>query len=151
MDKNQNRFMVEALKEAQKAYDLGEVPIGAVVVRNGEIISRGHNMVEHHNNPTAHAEIIALRDATYVVGKWRLSDCAMYVTVEPCSMCAGALVWARIDRLYIGAMDKKAGACGSVFDIVDTPKLNHRIIVETGIMEEECSAIIQKFFQDLRV
>ena len=137
--------------EAKKAFDIGEVPIGAVIVRDGEILSKGHNLTEFAKDPTAHAELIAIREAASKLGSPRLTGCSMYVTVEPCSMCAGALLWARIEKLYIGAMDKKAGACGSVFDIVDSPKLNHRIVVETGIMEEECVEIIQRFFRNLRI
>ena len=143
--------MNEALAEARHAFDIGEVPIGAVIVKDGEIIARGHNLTETQKDPTAHAEMIAIREATERLGSTRLTGCSMYVTVEPCSMCAGALVWARMEKLYIGTMDKKAGACGSVFDIVDNPKLNHRIIVEAGIMEEECKAIMQEFFRDLRI
>ena len=151
MDKYENKFMIEALAEAKKAFDKGEVPVGAVIVRRGEVIARGHNLVETTNDPTAHAEMIALKEASSKLENTRLTDCAMYVTVEPCSMCAGALVWARIDRLYIGTMDKKAGGCGSVFDIVDSPKLNHRIVVEAGIMENECTELMKSFFKELRI
>ncbi len=145
-----NKFMAEALKEAEKAYEKGEVPIGAVIVRNGEIISRAHNLTEANSDPTAHAEILAIREAASKLATSRLNGCSMYVTVEPCSMCAGALVWSRIERLFIGTMDRKAGACGSIFDIVDSPKLNHRIEVQTGIMEESCKEIMQRFFRELR-
>ena len=146
-----DKFMKAALVEAKKAFDIGEVPIGAVIVRDGEILSKGHNLTEFAKDPTAHAELIAIREAASKLRTPRLAGCSMYVTVEPCSMCAGALLWARIEKLYIGAMDKKAGACGSVFDIVDSPKLNHRIVVETGIMEEECVEIMQRFFRNLRI
>ena len=142
--------MTEALVEARHAFDIGEVPIGAVIVKDGEIIARAHNLTETENDPTAHAETLAIREASSKLGSARLSGCQMYVTVEPCSMCAGALVWARIEKLYIGTMDRKAGACGSVFDIVDSPKLNHRLEVETGIMEDECKELMQKFFRQLR-
>lgn len=142
--------MTEALVEAKHAFDIGEVPIGAVIVKDGEIIARAHNLTETENDPTAHAETLAIREASSKLGSARLSGCQMYVTVEPCSMCAGALVWARIEKLYIGTMDRKAGACGSVFDIVDSPKLNHRLEVETGIMEDECKELMQKFFRQLR-
>lgn len=145
-----NKYMTEALVEAKHAFDIGEVPIGAVIVKDGEIIARAHNLTETENDPTAHAETLAIREASSKLGSARLSGCQMYVTVEPCSMCAGALVWARIEKLYIGTMDRKAGACGSVFDIVDSPKLNHRLEVETGIMEDECKELIQKFFRQLR-
>lgn len=143
--------MNEALKEALKAYDKGEVPVGAVIVRDGEIIGRGHNLTETGNDPTLHAEMIAIREAAKKLGGWRLTDCSMYVTLEPCSMCAGALVWSRMEKLFIGAMDPKAGACGSVLDIVRNEKLNHRIEIETGIMEEECSELIKRFFRELRI
>lgn len=145
-----NKFMEEALKEAAIAFELGEVPIGAVIEKDGQIIARGHNLTETLKDPTAHAEMIALREAARVLGGWRLLGCNLYVTIEPCSMCAGAMVWSRIDNLYIGAMDPKAGACGSVFQIPCCDKLNHQINVETGIMEEECSSIMREFFVRLR-
>lgn len=145
-----NKFMEEALKEAAIAFELGEVPIGAVIEKDGQIIARGHNLTETLKDPTAHAEMIALREAARELGGWRLLGCNLYVTIEPCSMCAGAMVWSRIDNLYIGAMDPKAGACGSVFQIPCCDKLNHQINVETGIMEEECSSIMREFFVRLR-
>ena len=144
------KFMKAALDEAAEAGRLGEIPIGAVVVRNGEIIASAHNLTETLKDPTAHAEMLAIRKAAGVLGGWRLTGCDMYVTIEPCSMCAGALVWARIENLYIGAMDPKAGACGSVFDIVRSDRLNHRIDVHTGIMEEECRKVVRDFFSGLR-
>lgn len=131
--------MIEALGEAEKAFAIGEIPIGAVIEKDGQIVGRGHNLTESMKDPTAHAEMMAIRQAARNLGGWRLIGCNLYVTVEPCTMCAGAMVWARIDNLYIGAMDPKAGACGSVFNIVSDDRLNHRINVETGIMEEECS------------
>ncbi len=142
--------MKEAIEEAKKAAKLGEIPIGAIIVKDGDIIGRGHNMTQTNNDPTAHAEMIAIRNATKTIGGWRLIGCEMYVTIEPCSMCAGALVWSRISKLYIGAMDIKAGACGSVFNIVDDDRLNHRIAVEIGLMEDECSSLISDFFRKLR-
>ncbi|MGN0733584.1 MAG: tRNA adenosine(34) deaminase TadA [Emergencia sp.] len=142
--------MKEALIEARKAYELGEVPIGAVVVKDGQVIARGHNLTETSKDPTAHAEMIAIRAAAKTLGGWRLPGCSLYVTVEPCSMCTGAMVWARIENLYIGAMDPKAGACGSVFNIAEEDRLNHRIHVERGILEEECSSIMKEFFRELR-
>ena len=145
-----NKYMQEALKEAEKAALEGEVPVGAVIVKDGEIIARGHNQNESLKDPTAHAEVMALRQAGAVLGGWRLPGCEMYVTVEPCSMCAGAIVWARIQKLYIGAMDPKAGACGSVFNIPQEQKLNHYVEIETGIMEQECSRIMKDFFKKLR-
>lgn len=142
--------MKEALKEAQKAAEMGEIPVGAVIVKDGEIISRGHNLTETTNDPTAHAEIIAIREASKVLGGWRLIGCDMYVTMEPCSMCAGALVWSRIEHLYIGADDPKTGACGSVFNIVQDERLNHQIAVDRGIMAEESSQLVREFFRNLR-
>lgn len=142
--------MKEALIEARKAFELGEVPIGAVIVKDGQVIARGHNLTETAKDPTAHAEMIAIRQAAEVLGGWRLPGCSMYVTVEPCSMCAGAMVWSRIENLYIGAMDPKAGACGSVFNIAEEDRLNHRIHVERGILEDECSNIMKEFFRQLR-
>lgn len=147
---NKYKFMKEALQEAACAGELGEVPIGAVIVRDGEIISRGHNLTETFGDPTAHAEILAVRNAAQKLGGWRLSGCEMYVTCEPCSMCAGALVWSRIDKLYIGTMDPKAGACGSVLNIVQEDRFNHSLVVETGILEDECSQILKAFFVKLR-
>lgn len=142
--------MFEALKEAKKAAEIGEIPIGAIIEKDGEIIARGHNLNETTKDPTAHAEMIAIRQAAKALGGWRLTGCNMYVTMEPCSMCAGALVWSRIDKLYIGAMDPKSGACGSVFNIVQEKKLNHFIEIESGIMEKECQEIVKGFFKDLR-
>lgn len=145
-----DKFMKEALIEARKAYDLGEIPIGAVVVRDGQVIARGHNLTETTKDPTAHAEMIAIREAARFLGGWRLVGCSMYVTVEPCSMCTGAMIWSRIENLYIGTMDPKAGACGSVFNIAEEDRLNHRINVERGILGEECSSIMKEFFKELR-
>ena len=142
--------MEEALQEAKKAAAMGEIPVGAVIVKDGEIIARGHNRTETDRDPTAHAEMIAIREAAGKLGGWRLPGCTMYVTLEPCSMCAGAIVWARIQRLVIGTMDPKAGACGSVFNIVQEPRLNHCVEVETGCMQELCAGLIKGFFRDLR-
>lgn len=144
-------FMAEALVEAQKAFELGEIPIGAVIERDGVIIGRGHNLTETTKDPTAHAEMIAIREAAKTLGGWRLIGCNMYVTCEPCSMCAGAMIWARLQKVYIGTMDPKSGACGSVFNIPSEKKLNHQVETETGIMQEECSAIMKKFFKELRI
>lgn len=144
------KYMEEALNEAKKAYELGEVPIGAVIEKDGVIIGRGHNMTETAKDPTAHAEMIALRQASQTLGGWRLIGCNMYVTTEPCSMCAGAIVWARIEKLYIGTMDPKGGACGSVFNIPQEPRLNHYVEIETGIMQQECQDILKTFFRELR-
>ena len=149
--------MLEALKEAEKAREKGEIPIGAVIVKDGEIIGRGHNLTETEKDPTAHAEIVAIRQAGRKLGETlgcrRLTGCSMYVTVEPCSMCAGAIVWARIEKLYIGTMDPKAGGCGSVFNIVQEQKLNHQVEVfeiEEGSTKTRCQEIVRDFFRELR-
>ena len=144
------KFMEEAYIEAQAAAAEGEVPIGAVIVRDGEIIARAHNRTEQDKDPTAHAEMLAIREAAAVLGGWRLTGCSMFVTAEPCSMCAGAIVWARIEKLYIGTMDPKAGACGSVFNIPQDERLNHYVEIETGLMGEECSGLLKVFFRNLR-
>lgn len=142
--------MQAALEEAKKAAALGEIPIGAVIVKDGAIIARGHNETETRKDPTAHAEMIAIRAAAKALGGWRLLGCQMFVTAEPCSMCAGAIVWARIEKLYIGTMDSKSGACGSVFNIPQEKKLNHFTEIEIGLMQEECSCIMKDFFKQLR-
>ena len=142
--------MIDALAEAEKAMELGEIPIGAVIVKDGIIVGRGHNLTETSKDPTAHAEMIAIREAAKTLGGWRLLGCSMYVTCEPCAMCAGAMVWARLDKVYIGTMDPKAGACGSIFNIPGEQRLNHQIEIETGIMQEECSSIMKAFFKKLR-
>ncbi|MFH1656133.1 MAG: tRNA adenosine(34) deaminase TadA [Candidatus Omnitrophota bacterium] len=150
MIKNDILFMKEALKEAREAFEKDEVPVGAVVVHKGKIIARAHNQVELLGDPTAHAEMIALTQATnYLRSKW-LNDSTLYVTIEPCSMCAGALVLARIKSIYFGANDPKTGACGSVVNIIDNKKLNHRISVKRGILEEECSLLLTEFFKNKR-
>lgn len=150
MESADERFMREALSEASTAYGLGEVPVGAVIVREGEVIARGHNLTETKKDPTMHAEMNAIREASSKLGGWRLPGCVMYVTVEPCSMCAGALVWSRMERLVIGTDDPKAGACGSVFNIVEEEKLNHRMEVKRGVLASECAALIRDFFRKLR-
>ena len=149
MDKNK-AFMAEALKEAALAAEMGEVPIGAVIVRGDEIIAAAHNLVETSKDPTAHADMLAIRQAAERLGGWRLTGCHMYVTVEPCSMCAGAIVWARIEKLFIGTDDPKGGACGSIFNIPQEKKLNHYTEIETGLLREECSEIMKTFFKKLR-
>ena len=143
--------MREALKEAEIAFSLGEVPVGCVIVRDDEIIARGHNMTETLKDPTVHAEMNALREAAEKLGGWRLPGCSVYVTFEPCAMCAGAMVWARIEELYIGTDDPKAGACGSVLNVAANDDLNHQIRVERGILREECSGIMKRFFRELRI
>ena len=143
-------FMREALNEAGQAAAAGEVPVGAVVVRDGEIISRAHNMVETSRSSSAHAEMLALDAAEDKLGAKWLTGCTVYVTLEPCSMCAGAMVLARIERLVIGAMDPKAGACGSVCNIAANDSLNHRIDITAGVLREECSRQLRDFFRAKR-
>ena len=143
-------WMKQALAEARRAADLGEVPIGAVVVRDGEVVGRGHNRREVDGDPLAHAELLALREAARRVGGWRLSGCTMVVTLEPCPMCAGALVASRIDRLVYGAADPKAGYCGSLGNLVQDARLNHRLEVSSGVLAEESAALLRGFFSSLR-
>ena len=147
---SKEKFMKEALKEAKKAYEKLEVPVGAVIVKDGKIIARGHNLKETKKDTTRHAEIIAIEKASKKLGAWRLLDCEMYVTLEPCSMCAGAMINARIKKLYIGALDEKTGAAGSVFNLFEDYKFNHNVEVEQGIMKDECEKILKDFFKDLR-
>ena len=144
------KFMKAAVKQAQKAESIGEVPIGCVIVREGKVIARGYNRRMTDKSTLAHAEITAIRKACRKAGDWRLEDCTLYVTLEPCSMCAGAIVWARIERLVIGTMDPKGGACGSVFNIVQEPKLNHHVEVATGRMQKTCSDLMKSYSKDLR-
>ena len=139
-------FMAEALEEARQAAEVGEVPVGAVVVHRGQVIARAHNRRELDGDPTAHAEILALRDAAEQLGSWRLEGCTLYVTLEPCFMCAGAVVNSRIDRLVFGATDPKAGAVGSLADVPGDPRLNHRPQVEGGVLAEDCGRVLKEFF-----
>ncbi len=143
-------WMELAFREAEKAYEKGEVPIGAVVVHNGRVIGRGHNQVETLQDPTAHAEIIAITAAADFLGSRRLLDTTLYVTLEPCAMCAGAIVLARIPRVVYGASDPKAGACGTLYEICSDPRLNHRAEVIRGVLENKCSLILTDFFRRLR-
>lgn len=143
-------FMKEALKEAKKAYKKDETPVGAVIVKDGVIIARGHNEKELKNDPTLHAEISAIRKACKKLNTWRLNECDMYVTLEPCAMCAGAIIQARVGRLFIGTSDPKAGAVGSVVDILGVEKFNHKVDVSYGLLMEECSKILKDFFKELR-
>lgn len=143
-------FMQAALDEARLAGAEGEVPIGAVVVREGEIVAWGQNRVLRDVDPSAHAEMVALRAAAKAVGNYRLSGCTLYVTLEPCAMCAGALIHARLDRLVYAAADPKAGACGSVLEVLNHPRLNHKMIVEQGILEEEAAELLRSFFRERR-
>lgn len=143
-------FMSEALLEAKKAYSIYEIPIGAIIVYKDKIIARGYNKVENSNNPLKHAELIAIENASKYLSSWRLLDCEMYVTLEPCAMCAGAIINSRIRKVYIGALDKKRGCCGSNINILKTDFLNHNVEYETGILGKECSDILSSFFKKLR-
>ena len=144
------KFMKEAITQAKKAYDKEEIPVGAVIVKDGKIIARGYNKKEEKKDTTQHAEIIAIQKASRKIGAWRLQDCEMYVTLEPCAMCTGALIQARLKRVYIGTMDPKTGACGSVLNLLEDYKFNHKVEVETNIMQKECEKILKDFFKYLR-
>jgi tRNA(adenine34) deaminase len=143
-------WMQHAMAEAKAAQDHGEVPVGAVIVKSGELIATGQNRNLRDNDPTAHAEIVALRAAGKSLGNHRLPDCEMYVTIEPCAMCGGAMVHARLKRLIYGAHDPKAGAAGSVMQVLNHPKLNHQMEAAGGVLEEECSQLLREFFQSRR-
>ena len=144
------KFMKEAIKEAKKAEEKLEIPVGCVIVKDGKIIARAHNLKETKLDTTKHAEIIAIQKASKKLKAWRLLDCEMYVTLEPCPMCAGALIQSRIKKIYIGTMDEKTGACGSVLNLLQDYEFNHKIEVETGIEKEQCELILKKFFKKLR-
>ena len=143
-------FMRLAIREATRALEHDDVPIGAIVIKDGEVVGSGHNERELRADPTAHAEMIALREAARTLGSWRVLDSVMYVTLEPCAMCAGAIVLSRIPRVVFGAWDPKAGAAGSVLDVLDTPQLNHRPTVQGGLLEEDCGDLLRAFFADRR-
>lgn len=144
------KFMKEALKEAKKAYKKLEIPVGCVIVKDGKIIARGHNLKETKKDTTEHAEIIAIKKASKKLDSWRLLDCEMYITLEPCSMCAGAIINSRIKKIYIGTMDEKTGAAGSVLNLFKDYTFNHNVEVETGIMKQDCEKILKDFFKELR-
>ena len=150
-DKEDRRFMQAAIDAAEIAEENGDVPIGAVIVCENRIIARAYNQREQLSDPTAHAEIIALTQAAASFENWRLHGCTIYVTLEPCPMCAGALVLARLDRLVFGCEDPKTGACGSLYNIVEDKRLNHRLNVTSGVLAEECSEQLQKFFRQRRI
>ena len=143
-------FMALAFAEAQKAFKLGEVPVGCVIVLKNRVIARAHNLREAKKDPTAHAEILAIKKAAQRIGGWRLLDTTIYVTVEPCAMCAGAIYQARIERLVYGADDPKAGAIKSLFSILDEKKINHRVVVSGGVLQKDCSEILSRFFRQNR-
>ena len=145
-----NKFMKQALKEAKKAYEKLEVPVGAVIVKDGKIIAKAHNLKETKTDTTKHAEILAIQKASKKLESWRLLDCEMYITLEPCSMCAGAIINSRIKKVYIGALDEKTGAAGSVLNLFEDYKFNHKVEVENGVMQEECENILKDFFKMLR-
>lgn len=145
-----NIYMAKAFKQAELAYEEGEVPIGAVVVLNNRIIGRGYNQTEKLKDPTAHAEIIAISSACATIENKYLTDCTLYVTLEPCMMCAGALVWSKIKTVVFGALDENAGGCGSLFNIAQNQNLNHRIEVIQGVMEQDCSFLLKTFFKNKR-
>ena len=144
------KFMKEALKEAKKAYEKLEVPVGCVIVKDGKIIARAHNLKETKQDTTKHAEMIAIQKASKKLDAWRLLDCDMYITLEPCSMCAGAIINSRIRKVYIGTMDQKTGAAGSVLDLFKDFTFNHKVEIESGILKEECEEILKKFFKEIR-
>jgi len=145
-----NYYMGLALEEARKAYDIGEIPIGAVLILDGKVVASGHNMREIWHDATAHAEMIVIREACQILNRWRLTGATMYVTIEPCPMCAGALVMSRVDRLVYGSADYKAGAVESIFNVVQNDALNHSIVVSSGIRSDECSEIMRDFFRQRR-
>ncbi|CCX75791.1 putative uncharacterized protein [Dorea sp. CAG:105] len=144
------KYMKEAIRQAKKAYAIGEVPIGCVIVRDGKIISRGYNRRTIDKNTLAHAELAAIKKASKKLDDWRLEGCTMYVTLEPCQMCAGALVQSRIDRVVVGCMNPKAGCAGSILNLLQMPEFNHQVELETGVLEEECSQMMKDFFRELR-
>ena len=148
---DQEKYMKEALRQAKKAYALGEVPIGCVIVSDGKTIARGYNRRNTDKNTFAHAEITAINKASRKLGDWRLEGCTLYVTLEPCQMCAGAIVQARIDEVVMASMNPKAGCGGSILNILEMPEFNHQVKVTRGILEEECSHMLTQFFKELRI
>ena len=144
-------FMKKAIQEAKKAYNKLEVPVGCIIVKNGEIIAKAHNLKETKKDTTKHAEIIAIQKASKKLDSWRLIDCEMYVTLEPCPMCAGAIINSRIKKIYIGAKDEKTGAVGSVLNLLEDYTFNHKVQIENGILENECQKILKDFFKKLRL
>lgn len=144
------KYMKEAIKQAKKAYAIGEVPIGCVIVYEGKIIGRGYNRRTIDKNPLAHAELIAIKKASKKMGDWRLEDCTLYVTLEPCQMCSGAIVQARVKKVVVGCMNPKAGCAGSILNLLQVEQFNHQVELETGVLEEECSEMMKNFFKELR-
>ena len=146
----EEKYMKEAIRQAQKAYALDEVPIGCVIVQDGKIIARGYNRRNTDKNTLAHAELTAIRKASRKTGDWRLEDCTMYVTLEPCQMCAGAIVQSRMKKVVIASMNPKAGCAGSVLNLLQMAAFNHQVEIERGLLEEECSKMLSQFFRELR-
>lgn len=146
----EEKYMKEAIKEAKKAYDKLEVPVGCVIVKDGKIISRAHNLKETKKDTTNHAEIRAIQKASKKLNSWRLINCEMYITLEPCPMCAGAIINSRIKKIYIGALDEKTGAVGSKLNLLEDYKFNHNVEIKKGVMKKECEDILKKFFKELR-
>lgn len=151
LNKTHNKYMRAALNQAKKALLLGEVPIGCVIVCEDKIIARGYNRRNTDKNTLSHAELTAIRRASKKIGDWRLENCTLYVTLEPCQMCSGAIVQARIPQVVIGCMNPKAGCAGSILNLLEMPEFNHQVQVTRGVLEEECSAILKQFFKDLRI
>ena len=150
-DRTDEKYMREAIRQAKKAYALNETPIGCVIVHEGKIIGRGYNRRNTDKSPLSHAEISAIKKASKKIGDWRLEDCTLYVTLEPCQMCAGAIVQARIARVVVGCMNPKAGCAGSILNLLDMKEFNHQVQLETGVLEEECSMLMKTFFKELRM
>ena len=144
------KFMAEALKEAEKSANFDEVPVGAVIVKDGKIIARGHNLREKSNDPTAHAEIMAIRKACKKLKSWRLEGCTIYVTIEPCSMCAGTILWTRMQRIVYGANDPKGGALGSSYNLFEVKNINHKVEITRGVLENRCATLMTSFFRNKR-
>ncbi|WP_461812471.1 tRNA adenosine(34) deaminase TadA [Faecalimonas sp.] len=144
------KYMKEAIKQAKKAYEMNEVPIGCVIVCENKIISRGYNRRTTDKNPLAHAEMIAIKKASKKIGDWRLEDCTMYVTLEPCQMCSGAIVQSRMKKVVVGCMNAKAGCAGSILNLLQMEEFNHQVELETGVLEAECSLLMKNFFKELR-
>ncbi|WP_152657431.1 tRNA adenosine(34) deaminase TadA [Oceanobacillus sp. CFH 90083] len=144
------KYMAAALQEARRAWMLNEVPIGAVIVKDGEVIGKGFNLRESMQTTLTHAELLAIQEANQAVGSWRLEDCTLYVTLEPCPMCAGAIVQSRIKRVVYGASDPKAGCAGTLMNLLEEPRFNHQVDVTSGILEQQCSTVLKNFFKELR-
>ncbi|MDY5576079.1 MAG: tRNA adenosine(34) deaminase TadA [Lachnospiraceae bacterium] len=146
----EEKYMKEAIRQAKKAYAIGEVPIGCVIVYEDKIVGRGYNRRMTDKNTLSHAELNAIKKASKVMGDWRLDDCEMFITLEPCQMCSGAIVQSRIKKVYIGSMNPKAGCAGSILNLLQVPQFNHQVEMEKGILEEECSSMLKHFFRELR-